>query len=41
MEGYSQYLILVEGVADQQFLIHYLKHLYGLDFKELFSQRLR
>lgn len=35
MEGYSQYLILVEGVADQQFLIHYLKHLYGLDFKEL------
>lgn len=27
MEGYSQYLILVEGVADQQFLIHYLKHL--------------
>lgn len=35
MEEYSRYLILVEGVADQQFLIHYLKHLYGLDFKEV------
>ncbi len=34
MEKYSQYLILVEGVADQQFLIHYLRHLYGFDFKE-------
>lgn len=34
MEEYSRYLILVEGVADQQFLIHYLRHLYGLEFKK-------
>lgn len=35
MKEYSQYLILVEGVADQQFLIHYLKHLYGLNFRDV------
>lgn len=31
-------LILVEGVADQQFLIHYLQHLYGLKFSATASQ---
>lgn len=31
-------LILVEGVADQQFLIHYLRHLYGMKFSATASQ---
>lgn len=34
----SPILILVEGVADQQFLIHYLQHLYGLKFLATASQ---